>query len=255
MSFDARAHLFYRVANAPVLSYPFPHFYLESVFPDDYYRQMLESLPPQSAYVPLADTGTVRPGTYRERFSLDPAEYARTEPQTPATQLWGELVQWMEGGEFANLLLRKFEAAMVSRFGHSNEFRYDQETRLFRDFTNFSIGPHTDSPRKLISLLFYLPRDDSMRHLGTSIFEPLEPGFTCEGTRHHDFANFRRVYTAPFRPNTLFAFGKTDNAFHGVVPIADAQIERNMLLYNIYLNKLVRMVPPRRGIRWPWSRT
>ena len=64
----------------------------------------------------------------------------------------------------------------------------------------------------------------------------------------------RRKCTAPFRPNSLFAFFKTDRAFHGVDPIADTDIERNMLLYNIYVNEVLRVAPPARGFRWPWAR-
>jgi hypothetical protein len=40
----------------------------------------------------------------------------------------------------------------------------------------------------------------------------------------------------------------------GVQPIAETRIERDLLLYNIYVNKIVRMIPPRKGFRWPWSR-
>jgi hypothetical protein len=255
MELDARAAFYYRVANAPVLAYPFPHFYLESVFPDDFYRELQAALPPLDAYLRIADTGTVSAEAYPERFSLDPRTLAAGAPPRPQAPFWQTLVEWLEDGRFARLLLDKFEAAIAARFGAGNEFSIDQDTRLIRDFTNFAIGPHTDSPRKLISLLFYLPHDDSMAHLGTSIFEPVDPEFECEGTKHYPFTNFRKVFTAPFRPNTLFAFCKTDAAFHGVPPIADANIERNMMLYNIYLNKVERMAaPPRAGFRWPWSR-
>jgi hypothetical protein len=254
MPFDARAHVFYKIANAPVLNYPFPHFYLESVFPEDYYRELQAKLPPLDSYVPLSETGTVLPGTYKERFSLDPKKLGEAEPAAPQAAFWDELVQWMEGGDFSRLLLAKFDAAINARFGVGNELLFHDDTRLIRDFTNFAIGPHTDSPRKLVSLLFYLPKDDSLAHLGTSIYEPIEPGFSCPGTQHHDFTDFKRVFTAPFRPNSLLAFFKTDRAFHGVDPIADTEIERNMLLYNIYLDELVHVAPRNRGFRWPWAR-
>jgi len=256
MELDARAAFYYRVANAPVLAYPFPHFYVESVFPDGFYRELQAALPPLDAYMRIADSGTVLPDTFPQRFILDTSTLATSDPPRPQAPFWQTMVEWLEGGRFARLLLDKFEAAIAARFGAGNDFSIDQDTRLIRDFTNYSIGPHTDSPRKLISLLFYLPRDDSMAHLGTSIFEHVDPGFECEGTKHHPFTNFRKVFTAPFRPNSLFAFCKTDAAFHGVAPIADANIERNMMLYNIYLNKVERMAaPPRAGFRWPWSRT
>ncbi len=254
MSFDARAHVFYNIANAPLLNYPFPHFYLESVFPEDYYQALLANLPPLASYVPLAETGTVLPETYKERFALDPQRLQDDDPLMPQAPFWNALLQWMESDDFSRLLLTKFDAAISARFGPGNDLVVQHDTRLIRDFTNFAIGPHTDSPRKLISLLFYLPRDDRLSHLGTSIYQPRVAGFTCEGTQHHDFADFRKVYTAPFRPNSLLAFCKTDYAFHGVDPIADTDIERNMLLYNVYLNKLTPPVAQTPGRRWPWSR-
>jgi hypothetical protein len=37
----------------------------------------------------------------------------------------------------------------------------------------------------------------------------------------------------PYVPNTLFGFMKTPNAFHGVEPIAETNVERALLLYDI----------------------
>ena len=62
-----------------------------------------------------------------------------------------------------------------------------------------------------------------------------------------------------FAPNSLFGFLKTDRSFHGVEEIGDQDIERNSLLYNIYVNKVVTRSPhagsaasPKRW--WPWAR-
>src|ERR1700722_12885022 len=71
MELDSRAAFYYRVANAPVLAYPFPHFYLESVFPDAFYRELQAGLPPLDPYMPIADSGTVRAETFPQRFILD----------------------------------------------------------------------------------------------------------------------------------------------------------------------------------------
>ena len=81
--------------------------------------------------------------------------------------------------------------------------------------------------------LFYLPRDESQSHLGTSIYVPEDAGFACPGGPHHPFELFRRVYTMPYVPNTLFAFLKTQNSFHGVEPLTGAAVRRDLLLYDI----------------------
>jgi hypothetical protein len=41
----------------------------------------------------------------------------------------------------------------------------------------------------------------------------------------------------PFKPNTLFAFVKTDNSFHGVEPVMDPDTKRWLLLYDVYLKQ------------------
>lgn len=65
--------------------------------------------------------------------------------------------------------------------------------------------------------------------------EPItkDPNFTCPGGPHHPFECFLRVATMPYLPNTLFAFLKTHNSFHGVEPIKEAGIRRDLLLYDI----------------------
>ena len=41
------------------------------------------------------------------------------------------------------------------------------------------------------------------------------------------------MMTMPFLPNTLFAFMKTHNSFHGVEPIQEIGVRRDLLLYDI----------------------
>ncbi len=86
---------------------------------------------------------------------------------------------------------------------------------------------------KLISLLFYCPDDDSRKHLGTSIYTPIDPDFRCAGGPHYPHERFTKVATMEYRPNALFAFFKTDNSFHGVDPIRDADVLRDLMLYDI----------------------
>ena len=61
----------------------------------------------------------------------------------------------------------------------------------------------------------------------------------------------------PYRPNSLFAFFKTDLAFHGVDRIEREHVTRDLLLYNIYVNKVVGTKPEkpaRLRAAWPWQR-
>jgi hypothetical protein len=53
MSSAVEQHVIYQIANAPLREYPFPHFYVESAFPEGFYRSMRSigrDRPPWSAW-------------------------------------------------------------------------------------------------------------------------------------------------------------------------------------------------------------
>lgn len=242
----------YQIANAPLRSYPFPHFYVCPVFPPDFYADLLAGLPGPESYTRIDKTGSVPPGVYKERFvaSLTDLAAQRAGNEEDA---WCRLAQWMLGEHFLSVVFEKFMDDVKVRFGGPVQLQLDREARLVRDYTNYEIAPHTDTTRKLVSLLFYMPADDRGRGMGTSIYVPKDPTQDYAASDHHSFEEFRHVVTMDYVPNSLFAFLRTDTSFHGVARIADPGVERNLLLYNVYVKGAFRpKEPPRR--RWPWQR-
>ena len=153
-------------------------------------------------------------------------------------EFWRQLNQWLVvKGNFGTLVFEKFKPFIGQRFKDRDDLEFQSETLLVQDITNYKLGPHTDSPRKVVTMLFYLPPDLSQVHLGTSMYLPNDPAFTCLGGPHHNRENFTRLHTNPFAPNSLFAFFKTDNSFHGVEPVADPNTRRWLLLYDIYVRE------------------
>ena len=200
---------------------PFSHFYIPDIFPQDFYWEMLDNLPPKDRY--SLPQRIVNPGP--ERLICDADKLA--------LPFWDALTAKFLSNDFAQVLIDKFRPDFLNRFGNKN-LRFGSDTRLVRDFENYQIKPHTDTPLKAISLLFYLPEEASMEHLGTSVFVPKDQSFRCAGQGRHPFEQFEKVYTAPFLPNSMFGFFKTDYSFHGVEPIKAKNIERNVFLYNLY---------------------
>ena len=233
MSSDAELHLFYKVANAPVNPYPFPHFYVRDVFPDDFYAKMQSMLPDPGALRSLPEVRPVPKDTYKERFVLPVANESLEVLPEDKRAFWSELRGWMVGGAFAHLMLDKFGAQISQRFT-GQRIRFYDEALLVQDTTNYALGPHSDATRKVVTLLFYLPGDESQRHLGTSIYLPKDRSFRCPGGPHYSRDGFERLATMPFMPNSLFVFLKTNNSFHGVEPVQDPDTRRWLLLYDIY---------------------
>ena len=235
MQTSVEDHVIYQVANAPLRSYPFPHFYVESVFPVDFYPQLRRNWPSAAQLVSLESTGRVPKGAYPERFIMPLKKQQIAELPSDKRAFWSELSAWMLGStRFFFTVMDKFEPQLRARFGPAfDRTTFSHEVLVVRDHSNYSLGPHTDSPRKAISVLFYCPDDETYAHLGTSIYMPVDPAFRCAGGPHHPFDAFRKVATMAFKPNALFAFVKTDNSFHGVDPIRDADVLRDLILYDI----------------------
>jgi hypothetical protein len=108
------------------------------------------------------------------------------------------------------------------------------DAMLVNDQTNYKIGPHTDAAHRLISFLFYMPADDSMRKLGTSIYRT-DPDFISWDGTHFPFDEFEHVETVEFLPNRLLVFPKTERSFHGVEKINELGVNRPLLINNVRL--------------------
>jgi hypothetical protein len=151
----------------------------------------------------------------------------------PVRSFWQETAAWLLGPEFASLVLSKFAPYLDERFGNAREQEFVNEAMLVQDYSTYSLPPHTDAPAKVLSFLFYLPPDDSLAHLGTSIYLPKNRRHVSDGTTHHKREYFDKLVTLPFVPNSLFAFLKTPNAFHGVEPVLERDVRRDLVLYDI----------------------
>jgi hypothetical protein len=230
---NAEMQLIYRVANAPIHMFPYPHILVHDVFPEDFYRQIRTHLPPNNAYKSLKSMGRVSNDYPDEKvvLPLTPDQVATLDE--PYRTFWDKTARWLLGGAFGSIMLQKFSPLLQQRFENLAAMQFAHEALVIQDRTNYKLGPHTDTPAKVLSLLFYLPADDSKPHLGTSMYLPADPSFTCDGARHYDFKGFHRLLTMPYVPNTLFAFMKTPNAFHGVEPVSEPGVERALLLYDI----------------------
>jgi hypothetical protein len=53
MSSDVSLQVLYKIGNAAIQPYPFPHIYVRDVFPSDFYEEMRRQLPPKDAFKTL----------------------------------------------------------------------------------------------------------------------------------------------------------------------------------------------------------
>lgn len=145
---NAEMQLAYKVANEPIRMFPYPHFIVRDVFPAEFYRALREHLPPTSAYRTLKSMGRVGsnyPDT-RTVVPLTPDDVASLSE--PYRSFWSDFAGWFLNGLFAQILLQKFSGLLAQRFEDPAAVEYTQEALVVQDRTNYSLGPHTDSPKK-----------------------------------------------------------------------------------------------------------
>lgn len=201
----AADHLIQRLMDAEVNPDPYPHTYITRAFPKQYYDLMLEELPPDEVY---------RDHTFDNRMMV------RTQELGP---FWTDLTDWMLSNEVIQSVLGIFK---IKAYG------LKADVRLVRDSKGYKIKPHTDIKAKVLSLLFYLAPDEENPGGGTTVMVPKDKSFTSPGTARYPFEDFEDVYTAPFLPNTMLGFPRSDVSFHGVHPTSLER--RDVLLLNLY---------------------
>ncbi len=89
----------------------------------------------------------------------------------------------------------------------------------------------------MITLLFYLPRDQQLVQHGTTLYRPRRPIPDFDPNCHYEEADFEAIYTAPFRPNSLFAFARSDHSFHGVQRLPEGEIRRDLLIVSVIVRR------------------
>jgi FkbM family methyltransferase len=186
-----------KIKTTPLTMKPFPHLVIEDIFPAETYSKIMQDLPSDAEYEPLAKRGT-------------------TGYPTRSTHPSPSYLSWMTNGALRKALDEKFGVVSGS-----------DETLFLRDKPGYSIPPHTDTPSKAVTMLVYL--GDS-RH-GTTVYAPKEKGFEDPRGLHHPWNKFRTVKTFPGIPNSTFIFARTNTSFHGTKEWTGPGV-RDILLYD-----------------------
>jgi len=225
------SHSIQRIGKTPLKTDPFPHLFIEQIFPDEFYQEILESLPDPSYYLPSQSN------VQTWGFSLDDDNIDRLP--------FGHMLFWKR---FCHLLcsdawmiavLEKFQPHLKGSFQESIEKKHLYPiVQIDQSKPGYSIGPHTDHPAKVATFLFYLPSSQAQGHLGTALYRPKKGGFTCRGLHRYPFEDFEKVGKAPFIANAAFGFLKTEDSFHGVEVVGPGEKERNLISYTIWKNVL-----------------
>ena len=83
------SHLAYKIANANLLEYPYPHMFIENIFPADIYEEMLINMPIQNNYSPIHEKRMVRGSNSRYVILFNELENLKIEKKKK--EFWSEI--------------------------------------------------------------------------------------------------------------------------------------------------------------------
>jgi hypothetical protein len=228
------------VMRARVCEHPFYHLQFDHVFPDDIYAAMLREMPSSSDYRALPGRDKVNiledGSATRVKIDLFP-EYIRNLPE-PKRQVWDVVGRALCSNEVRDAFVQRLAPALERRFGPDyKEVGMFPIPILTRDIPRYQITPHTDTKWKGITVQFYLPPDDTTKHIGTIFHEMLPDG------------SMPRTIKMPFSPNTGYAFTVGSDTWHSADPVGSEVKTRDSILHTYFVDAGLLRVMRNRGRR------
>lgn len=213
-------HLVERIIEAPIDPLPDDNIFIEEVFPPAVYAKILRLLPADGAYNDIEHPDAVLPDGTKTRKLLDLTDKTLARLSAESHAFWAGMKSVLTSGTLQRAIIQKFSRRMNDQYG-SRWPRMVTVPLFYRDLPGYRIGIHPDAPFKMATMQFYFPKDDSQIHLGTS-FHVKEAG------------QFRLHKTNKFKPNSAYAFVRTDNSWHSVSQLGPNEGVRDSLALTIY---------------------
>lgn len=191
-----------------------------SPFSEELHRQIVASLPDDDGYMELKHGDAQRPdGTFARRVFPLKEERIRRTFSGETLEFWLQFTAILRDSRIRDLFLRALEPELRKRFKMElSEIPALPVPMLMRDLPGYKISIHHDIDTKVITTQYYLPADNSQKHLGTGIYRR-----TAEGK----FELKRRL---DFLPRAAYCFAVSGNSWHAVDPMKEGEAPRNSLM-------------------------
>jgi hypothetical protein len=231
-------HVLDQLDRTPTCDEPYSHFYLDSVFPDDVYAEMMAAMPAPHDYRPLSlkKHQNADGVSTRDVLPLNSEGLSRLPQQQ--RELWEGVAAALTAPELKVAVFRKLATDLSHRFNcrpdEVEQIVSYTRPSLFRDLEGYEIAPHPDGRAKIVTMQLYIPANRTQLHLGTAVykrrFKSLQGLYSWHG-------RFDKVKQFLFQPNSGYAFAVSNSlgkkSWHGREQIPPGSGVRNSIL-NIF---------------------
>tara|TARA_B100001123_G_C15283934_1_gene1014964 strand:- start:53 stop:775 length:723 start_codon:yes stop_codon:yes gene_type:complete len=216
MNTEDKKHILKNLNKENLFLDPFPYFIFDNLFPEQFYNRLINMKPLDDQFEKTDPNRTSNQNAlkYRRRFSFI-KNIGNLDEERKI--FWKNFVDFFTSHDFIYNLLLMLKDPILERYkiNELNELNMNIRMELIRDSGGYMIAPHTDSPKKILTLLIYIPNDNENLDLGTSLFEPKDKEFISEEAYQFEFKNFKEIKKMPYKKNFAFGFLKNERSFHG----------------------------------------
>ena len=215
---------------------PYPHFWVDNIFPDDIYARVLNQLPNSALYA----HGDVGSKHYGNRADLHLLSEWMDQASEASKELWYGIRLALGSPDLKYAIFTNLAAGLAHRFKIDEQDAAEIEAyprpMLYQETAGYAIAPHPDTRRKLATVQFALTDNESQLGLGTSIYR------LSANPKHliREPIGFREVKRYPFARNSVFAFAVINTlamrSWHGREALPEGCGKRNTLLQIYYAN-------------------
>lgn len=233
---DLIAHAVASIDAADYSPFPFPYIVFRNFFPQDFYRDLINSVP-ANGYDPITGTGT------RMALRLYGEHVEHIEPEF--RPMWSAVSTMLTSKEVERAIRNRLQDGLEIRARGDKapgveDLKLVAKPVLYRDIDGYRIKPHPDTRKKVVTMQLYCPPDASQENLGTTLYR-----VSLKGLLHVGSYCLEPVNTIPFLPNLGYAFvvlkayhSLTKMSWHGRPPIKTDR-PRISILNTFYMNEHV----------------
>jgi hypothetical protein len=222
-----------RIADTEFSSEPFPHFVVAGFFPEDIYSELVENLPDQNQYEAFGYERHHDAEGESNRFRYQFSNASLQQLTESKRRLWYTVRSVLGSSQLKQAVFSKLSPGLKLRYG-ANKKASDLSgfalPELFRETEGYTIKPHPDTRKKVVTMQFALATDLRQKDLGTEFYKrSVDP--RCWLRQPYGFEIAKRM---PFTPNTVYAFSVLNTvrlkSWHGRTVIPGDFGVRNSLL-------------------------
>jgi len=227
-------HLLETLKKTKTVNDPFSHFYMENVFPESLYANLLEQLPDSKDYRALSLKKYARADGTSTRDLLEISDEGVSVLKQSKGEFWLGIADALKSDSLRNQVFDMLSVDLTDRFKVSREALKEIEAypkpAIIRDVGGYKIAPHPDVKKKIVTLQFYLPKDRSQEDLGTALYKRK---YSLGGMLILK-RQFEKVKQFSFLPNSGYGFSVSGKSWHGREVVSMSSGVRNSLLLIYY---------------------